>query len=69
MENDQRLTPLPVTGDLQSTRIDFTGAYSSSYDDALDSKRSLRQYFSIVYKRLPIILAITILVTAAVSFY
>ncbi len=39
------------------------------YDDTLDGKRSLRQYFNIVYKRLPIILAITILVTAAAAFY
>ena len=26
------------------------------YDDTLASKRSIRQYFNIVYKRLPIIL-------------
>lgn len=69
MENDQRLTPLPVTHDLQPAHIDFTGAYSSSYDDAIDNKRSIRQYFNIVYKRLPIILAITILVTVAAAFY
>lgn len=69
MENDQRLTPLPVTHDLQPAHIDFTGAYSSSYDDSIDNKRSIRQYFNIVYKRLPIILAITILVTAAAAFY
>ena len=69
MENDQRLTPLPVTNDLQPTHIDYTSAYSSAYDDSVDSKRSIRQYFNIVYKRLPIILAITILVTAAAAFY
>ncbi|CAN5430479.1 exopolysaccharide regulatory tyrosine autokinase VpsO [soil metagenome] len=69
MENDQRLTPLPVAGDLQSTNIDFSGVYSPTYGDSIDSKRSLRQYFNVVYKRLPIIMAITILVTAAVSFY
>ena len=69
MENDQRLTPLPATGEIQSNHIDFGSTYASSYDDTIDSKRSLRQYFNIVYKRLPIILAITILVTAAVSFY
>ncbi len=69
MENDQRLTPLPVTRDLQPAHIDFTGAYSPAYDDAIDNKRSIRQYFNIVYKRLPIILAITILVTAAAAFY
>jgi len=68
MENDQRLTPLP---DLkaQLTHTDFTSEYSSSYDDSLDSKRSLKQYINIVFKRLPIIFAITIAVTAAVTFY
>lgn len=69
MENDQRLTPLPVTTDLQPSHLDFTTPYSSVYDDTLDSKRSIRQYINVVYKRLPIILAITILVTAAVAFY
>ncbi|MEP6786815.1 MAG: polysaccharide biosynthesis tyrosine autokinase [Acidobacteriota bacterium] len=39
------------------------------YDDTFDSKRSIRQYFNVVYKRLPIILAITVLVTAAVAIY
>ena len=69
MENDQRLTPLPVTHDLQPAHIELTGSYASSYDDTIDNKRSIRQYFNIVYKRLPIILAITILVTAAAAFY
>ena len=71
MQNDQRLTPLPVVAnDIQTTHIDYvpTG-YSASYDDALDSKRSIKQYINIVYKRLPIILAIAILVTAVVAFY
>ncbi|MBK8465430.1 MAG: polysaccharide biosynthesis tyrosine autokinase [Chloracidobacterium sp.] len=69
MENDQRLTPLPITKDLQPVNIEYPGNYSSSYDNALDSRRSIRQYFNIVYKRLPIILAITILTTAAAAFY
>lgn len=70
MENDQRLTPLPVISDLQHPVIDYSPAgYASSYDDSLESKRSLRQYFNIIYKRLPIILAITILVTAATALY
>ena len=70
MQNDQRLTPLPVvTTDLQTNPIDFSSAYSPSYDDTLDSKRSIKQYINVVYKRLPVILAITILVTAAVAFY
>src|SRR5260221_6260964 len=69
MENDQRLTPLPVVNDLHTAHIDYSAGYSSMYDDTLDSKRSIRQYFNIVYKRLPIIVAITILVTAAVAIY
>ncbi len=69
MENDQRLTPLPVVADLQPTHVDFSSAYSSSYDDSLESKRSIRQYISIVYKRLPIIIALTVLVTAATALY
>src|SRR5438046_1118226 len=69
MENDQRLTPLPAISDLQPSHIDYSPGYLSGYDDSLSSKRSLRQYFNIVYKRLPIILAITLIVTAAVAFY
>ncbi len=69
MENDQRLTPLPAIADLHPSHIDYAPGYLSGYDDTLSSKRSLRQYFNIVYKRLPIIIAITVLVTAAVAFY
>lgn len=71
MENDQRLTPLPVVKNIQSTNhIDYpSGGYPPSYEETLDNKRSLREYFNVVYKRLPIIIAITILVTAAASFY
>lgn len=68
MENDQRLTALPSVKD-QLSHTDYSPEYSSSYDETLENKRSFRQYFKIVYKRLPIILVITILVTAAVSFY
>ena len=69
MENDQRLTPLPVVADLQPTHVDFSGGYASSYDDTLQSKRSIRQYINVVYKRLPIIIALTVMVTAATAFY
>jgi capsular exopolysaccharide synthesis family protein len=69
MENDQRLTPLPVTTDLQPTQIDYPFNYSASYDDSLESKRSIRQYINVVIKRLPIILGITVLVTAAAAIY
>ena len=69
MENDQRLTPLPATNDIQTAPLDFGAGYSSMYDDVLDGKRSIKQYINIVYKRLPLILAIAILITAAVAFY
>src|SRR5438876_2280805 len=69
MENDQRLTPLPGGISLQTGTREFPSAYSAAYDESLENKRSLRQYFNIVYKRLPIILALTILVTAAAAFY
>lgn len=73
MEKDQRLTPLPNTNtvaDLQTVNNDYPAAYAPFYDDdTFDEKRSLRQYFNIVYKRLPIILALTIVTTAVVAFY
>ena len=70
MENDQRLTPLPVTSDLHvATAVEYPLGYSPSYDGVTDNKRSIREYINIVYKRLPIILAITVLVTAAAAFY
>ncbi|HEX8638644.1 MAG TPA: hypothetical protein VF692_11315, partial [Pyrinomonadaceae bacterium] len=72
MEKDQRLTPLPNIGvkDLQTANQDYPASYAPFYDDeTFDDKRSLRQYFNIVYKRLPIILALTILTTAVAAFY
>lgn len=56
--------------DLQPANIDFAPAgYAASYDDSIESKRSIRQYINVIIKRLPIILAITIIVTAAAAFY
>ncbi|MEJ7623675.1 MAG: polysaccharide biosynthesis tyrosine autokinase [Pyrinomonadaceae bacterium] len=69
MENDQRLTPLPYSKDFQPVPIDYAAPYAPGYDDSLDSKRTIRQYANVVYKRLPIIMAITILVTAAAAIY
>jgi capsular exopolysaccharide synthesis family protein len=72
MENDQRLTPLPGGRAIQpNTHIDYSsgGTYAATYEDTLDNRRSLRQYFQVVYKRLPIILAITLLVTVAAAIY
>ena len=72
MEKDQRLTPLPnaPAAGLQPVNNDYPAAYAPFYDDeTFDERRSLRQYFNIVYKRLPLILALTILTTAAAAFY
>ena len=70
MEQDQRLTPLPRVADIQTNPGEYPAAYAGFYDDeTLASKRSLRQYFNVVYKRLPIIAAIALIVTAAASFY
>lgn len=70
MENDQRLTPISNSSDLQASNHEYPSAYSSFYDDeSFEGRHSLKQYFNIVYKRLPIILAMTILATAAAAFY
>ncbi len=70
MENDQRLTPLSNSSDLQASNHEYPSAYSSFYDDeSFEGRHSLKQYFNIVYKRMPIILAMTILATAAAAFY
>src|ERR1043165_307801 len=70
MENDQRLTPLQVTTrDLQTSAVDVSLPYVGVYDESVESKRSLRQYFNVVYKRLPLIIACTVVVTAAAALY
>jgi capsular exopolysaccharide synthesis family protein len=70
MDKDERLLPLPKTNDLQIQNQDGPVNYSPIYDeDNFDERRSIREYFSVVYKRLPLILALAILVTAAAAFY
>lgn len=71
MDNDQRLTPLPASiSDLQTASHNYSPAYTGFYDDeSIEGKRSIRQYINVVYKRLPIILAITLIVTSAVALY
>jgi succinoglycan biosynthesis transport protein ExoP len=70
MDKDERLLPLPKTKDLQIPNQDGPVNYSPIYDeDNFDERRSIREYFSVVYKRLPLILALAILVTAAAAFY
>ncbi len=69
MEKDERLLPLP--NNLQVTHKDeYPVAYSPFYDDEnFEDRRSIREYFNVVYKRLPLILALAIVVTAGAAFY
>ncbi|MBA3599796.1 MAG: polysaccharide biosynthesis tyrosine autokinase [Acidobacteria bacterium] len=69
MEKDERLLPLPNVNNLQTTNQEEPAQYSPIYEDDFDAKRSLREYYNVVYKRLPVILALTILTTAVVAFY
>jgi len=70
MEKDERLLPLPKTHDLQPPNHDVAVNYSPIYDDEnFDERRSIREYFNVVYKRLPLILALAILTTAVAAFY
>ena len=70
MQKDERLLPLPNAANLQIPTTDVSVNYSPLYDEeALAEGRSAREYFNVVYKRLPLILAIAILTTTAVAFY
>ncbi len=70
MEQEQRLTPLPRSLEVQHAPNDYLEPYSGFYDDELFSnRRTVRQYINIVYKRLPLILIITVLVTGLVSLW
>lgn len=71
IEKDERLLPLPNTSDLSlPSNQEVPSSYAPFYDDdSFSEGRSLREYFLVVYKKLPLILALTILVTAVVAFY
>lgn len=71
IEKDERLLPLPGANNLQiNHQHDAPANYAPIYeDDVFSESRSIRDYFLVIYKRLPIILAMTILVTAVVAFY
>ncbi len=70
MQKDERLLPLPNAANLQLPNTDIPANYSPLYDEeALAEGRSVREYFNIVYKRLPLILAMAILTTTVVAFY
>src|SRR5688500_4569499 len=70
MDQDQRLTPLPKSLDLRAPKTEYASTYTGFYDDEVsEGRRSLQQYFNVVKKRLPLILALTVLATAAAAFY
>ncbi len=70
MEKDERLLPLPNAGNLQTPKEDYPANYAPLYDDdTIEQKRSIVEYLNIVYKRLPIILAMTVITTVVVAFY
>jgi capsular exopolysaccharide synthesis family protein len=71
MEKDERLLPTPAKREVQlAQRDEYPAAYSPmSDDDGFSQQRSLREYFNVVYKRLPLILTLAILVTSVVAFY
>ena len=70
MEQDQRLTPLPKSLEVRNAPSEYPAGYSSYYDDDTgEGRRTVQQYLNIIYKRLPIILALTLLATAAAAFY
>ncbi len=70
MEQDERLAPRPRAGGLENKGQEYPLGYSAYYDiDGTEGRRTVQQYINVVYKRLPIILALTLLVTAATAFY
>lgn len=70
MERDERLLPLPNASDLHLAQQDTASSYAPFYDDENAAEgRSIREYFLVIYKRLPLILALTIIATAVTAFY
>lgn len=70
MERDERLLPLPKEIQQINNHQDGPANYAPIYDDeTFSDKRSYREYFLIVYKRLPLIIALSAIATSAVAFY
>src|ERR1041384_3771717 len=70
MAKDERLLPLPTGTELSIPTNDIPASYAPSYDeDPFGEKRSLREYFNVIYKRLWLIVTLAEIVTSAVSFY
>lgn len=69
MEKDERLLPILETNELQTVHPPEPTQYAPIYDDEFSEGRSIREYWNVVYKRLPLILALSLLTTTAVAFY
>ncbi|MFV0388013.1 MAG: GumC family protein [Pyrinomonadaceae bacterium] len=70
MERDERLLPLPNISDIQKVDSnDMGSSYPSTYEGEFSDNRSIQEYLHVIYKRLPLILALTILTTAVTAFY
>ncbi len=70
MEKNERLLPMPTAKEVQLSTHEYPAAYSPIYEEeGFNEQRSLREYFNVIYKRLPLILALAILVTSVVAFY
>ncbi|MEO8650646.1 MAG: polysaccharide biosynthesis tyrosine autokinase [Acidobacteriota bacterium] len=61
---------MPKRLDIRKTPSEYPAPYPGIYDDDVtEGRRSLQQYFNLIYKRLPIILALCIVTTAAAAVY
>jgi len=70
MEQEQRLAPVPRTGELRTAAPEYQQSYLPMYDDPVsEGRRNLQHYLAVVMKRLPLILALMAIVTAAAAFY
>lgn len=70
MEQDQRLTPLTKDTEIRPMGSGYGSGYSSFYDEEVsEGKRTLQQYVRVIQKRLPLIIALAVIVTAAAAFY
>jgi uncharacterized protein involved in exopolysaccharide biosynthesis len=70
MDKDERLLPVPTSKDLPSSTRDSQSSYPPVYgDDFVGNRKSFVEYLNVVTKRLPLILSMTIAVTAVTAFY
>ncbi|MCS6873626.1 MAG: polysaccharide biosynthesis tyrosine autokinase [Pyrinomonadaceae bacterium] len=70
MEKDERLLPLPK--ELEKISYEAPPRYYSSYygyGEDFDRRFDPRQYLLVIYKRLPVIIALVVIITSLVAFY